>query len=65
MNKVTPSKPITKMTKLELMRFVDTFAPHRHFYPKTTQGGRVQAENLYQQYLNDEPIFMVVKRNVI
>ena len=65
MNKVTPSKPISKMTRLELLRFVDIFAPHRHFYPKTTAGGRAQAETLYQQYLNDEPNFWVVKKNIL
>lgn len=49
---ITPSKPIEKMTKLELLRFVQTFSP-RLFLPKTTKGGRVQVQRMYQEYLNN------------
>jgi hypothetical protein len=49
---ITPEKPIEKMTKLELMRFVEKINPMKNFYPKTTIGGRVQAKNIYQEYLD-------------
>ena len=39
------------MTKLELMRFVTKIAPQKNWYPKTTIGGRSQAKNLYNEYL--------------
>lgn len=48
---IEPEKPIDKMTKLELMRFVTKIAPLKNWYPKTTIGGRSQAKNLYNEYL--------------
>lgn len=51
---VTPSKPIEKMSKVELMRFVASFAPHRNFYPRLVNGGRVQAQRMYNEYLNNK-----------
>jgi hypothetical protein len=49
---IKPDKPIEKMNKLELMKFVSKIDPTKHFYPKTTLAGRVQAKNIYQIYLD-------------
>ena len=49
---IKPEKPIEKMNKLELMRFVGKINPTKHFYPKTTISGRVQAKNIYDEYLS-------------
>lgn len=51
---ITPSKPISKMTKIEVMRFVDSIAPGLHYFPKTTAGGRGLAETLYTKYVAGE-----------
>ncbi len=48
---IKPEKPIEKMTKLELMRFVSKIDMNKNFYPKTTLAGRVQAKNIYNEYL--------------
>jgi hypothetical protein len=48
---IKPEKPIEKMTKLELMRFVYKIDINKNFYPKTTLAGRVQAKNIYNDYL--------------
>jgi hypothetical protein len=48
---IEPDKPIDKMTKLELMKFVEKIAPLKHFYPQDTISGRIQAKNLYNKYL--------------
>jgi hypothetical protein len=55
---ITPEKPIEKMTKLELMRFVEKINPMKNFYPKTTIGGRVQAKKIYQEYLDRNKMAM-------
>jgi hypothetical protein len=49
---IEPQKPIDKMNKLELMYFVSKIAPMKNFYPQSTEGGRVQAKKLYDEYLN-------------
>jgi hypothetical protein len=49
---IQPDKPIEKMNKLELMRFVSKIDPTKHFYPKTTLAGRKQAKNIYQKYVD-------------
>lgn len=51
---ITPSKPIEKMTKHELILFVNSFAPHRFFYPRLVNGARNQAKNFYQEYLKNK-----------
>jgi hypothetical protein len=51
---IEPDKPIDKMTKLELMKFVEKIAPLKHFYPQDTISGRIQAKNLYNKYLERE-----------
>ena len=48
---IKPEKPIEKMTKLELMRFVGKVNPTKHFYPTTTQAGKIQAKEIYEEYL--------------
>jgi hypothetical protein len=48
---IKPEKPIEKMTKFELMKFVQKIDPLKNFYPKTTEGGRVQARTIYNEYL--------------
>ena len=47
-------KPINKMTKLEVMRFIDRIAPQLHYFPKSTIGGRGLAETLFEKYINGE-----------
>jgi hypothetical protein len=47
-------KPINKMTRLEVMRFIDRIAPELHYFPKTTYGGRGLAETLYEKYIAGE-----------
>ena len=42
------------MTRLEVMRFIDSIAPELHYFPKTTYGGRGLAEDLYQKYIAGE-----------
>jgi hypothetical protein len=51
---LTLKKPINKMTRLEVMRFIDSIAPELHYFPKTTYGGRGLAEDLYQKYIAGE-----------
>jgi hypothetical protein len=56
---IKPEKPIEKMTKLELMRFVSKIDMNKNFYPKTTLAGRVQAKNIYNEYLERKNSKMV------
>lgn len=52
MNKIIiPTKPIAKMSKVELMDFVKQIAPNNHFYPRTTPSARIVAQKLYDKYL--------------
>jgi hypothetical protein len=49
-------KPINKMTKLDLYRFIKTIAPLLNHCPQSTKGSRVLADNLYKKYLLGEPM---------
>jgi len=51
---LTFEKPINKMSKLELMGFINTIAPLLNHLPSSTKGSRVLAENLYQKYIAGE-----------
>jgi hypothetical protein len=62
-NQIVPNKPISKMTKLEVVRFINSLAPLLNHYSRSTRGSRVIAENLYQQYLNGQA--MPVRKSII
>jgi len=51
---IVPQKPISKMTKLEVVRFINSIAPLLNHYSRCTKGSRAIAARLYEQYLNGE-----------
>jgi hypothetical protein len=53
---IIPTKPIAKMSSVELMDFVKQIAPNKHFYPRTTLSARVVAQKLYDKYLQTKNI---------
>lgn len=48
---IRPTKPIAKMSSVELMDFVKQIAPNKSFYPRTTPSARIVAQKLYDKYL--------------
>lgn len=49
---IKPEKPIEKMTKQEVMNFINKIEPTKFFYPRDTKSSRAIAERKYKEYLS-------------